>query len=56
MYSTRIVVDIIDCLGHKNLHIRKAADLATELGIFTYVSFKPITAASRYPYSIFDAY
>ena len=26
MYSTRIVSDIIECLSHKNSHVRKAAD------------------------------
>ena len=31
MYSTRIVVEIIDCLSHKNVAIRNAADELTEL-------------------------
>ena len=31
MYSTRIVVEIIDCLNHKNAAIRNAADELTEL-------------------------
>lgn len=31
MYSTRIVVDIIDCLSHKNAAIRDAADQVTEM-------------------------
>ena len=32
MFGTRIVVDIIECLSHKNIHIKRAADRATELG------------------------
>lgn len=32
MYSTRIVVDIIDCLGHRNAAVREAADQVTEMG------------------------
>ena len=32
MYSTRIVVDIIECLSHKNNAVRAAADKFTELG------------------------
>jgi hypothetical protein len=31
MYSTRIVVDIIDCLSHKNFAVRQAADSITEI-------------------------
>lgn len=34
MFGTRIVVDIIECLSHKNMHIKRAADRATELGMF----------------------
>jgi hypothetical protein len=33
MFGTRIVVDIIECLSHKNMHIKRAADRATELGM-----------------------
>ena len=33
MFGTRIVVDIIECLSHKNIHIKRAADRATELGM-----------------------
>ena len=32
MFGTRIVVDIIECLSHKNASIRRAADISTELG------------------------
>lgn len=31
MYSTRIVVDMLECLAHPNPAIRQAADVATEL-------------------------
>ena len=31
MYSTRIVVDMIDCLSHQNAAVRAAADDVTEL-------------------------
>ena len=31
MYSTRIVVDMLECLAHPNLAVRAAADVATEL-------------------------
>ena len=31
MYSTRVVVDIIDCLSHKNAAVRAASDRLTEL-------------------------
>lgn len=32
MYSTRVVVDIIDCLSHPNAAVRKKAELMCELG------------------------
>ena len=35
MFGTRIVVDIIECLSHKNASVRRAADLATELGKYS---------------------
>lgn len=31
MYSTRIVVDMLECLSHRNAAVRAAADVATEL-------------------------
>jgi len=31
MYSTRIVVDMLECLSHRNAAVRRAADAATEL-------------------------
>lgn len=31
MYSTRIVVDLIECLGHSNQAIRQTADMVTDL-------------------------
>lgn len=31
MYSTRVIVDIIDCLSHKNAAVRAASDRLTEL-------------------------
>ena len=32
MYSTRIVVDIIDCLNHRNAAVRAKAAIMCDLG------------------------
>jgi vesicle coat complex subunit len=32
MYSTRIVVDIIECLNHRSAAVRKKAEIMCELG------------------------
>lgn len=36
MYSTRIVVDIIECLNHRNAAVRAKAALMCELGEWTH--------------------
>ncbi len=32
MYSTRVVVDIIDCLGHRNSAVRITAEKLCDIG------------------------
>lgn len=32
MYSTRVVVDIIDCLGHRNNAVRMTAEKLCDIG------------------------
>ncbi len=38
MYSTRVVVDIIDCLGHRNSAVRTAAEKLCDIGTLKVVS------------------
>lgn len=32
VYGTRVVMEMLDCLGHKNSNIQSAADAALEFG------------------------
>lgn len=34
MYSTRIVVDIIECLNHRTAAVRRKAEIMCDLGMY----------------------